>query len=194
MKHGLSHTKEYHVWVAMRTRCNNPESKTYENYGGRGISVCARWDKSFGSFYADMGICPDGYQIDRMDNNGDYHPENCKWVSKAENSRNKRNNVYVEIDGVKKVVTDWAKQYGVGVSTFRNRINLLGWTKEDAITKPIWKGFSEYCNNGHLLSEVGFIVSKKGKKRCKQCQREYDKKRKRKKSNVIEEQMDGSSW
>ena len=89
--HGMSHTPEYNSWDSMRKRCKNPKQKSYAYYGGRGISVCRRWDESFMSFYEDMGPKPTPkHQIGRIDNDGNYCPENCRWETPLENSLNKR--------------------------------------------------------------------------------------------------------
>lgn len=90
--HGGRSTKEYHIWADIKQRCNNPNrSKDYKYYGGRGIKVCDSWLNSFTKFFADMGKLPKGYQIDRIDNNGDYEPKNCHWVTPTEQARNKSN-------------------------------------------------------------------------------------------------------
>jgi hypothetical protein len=81
--------REYECWVSMRQRCGNRNSKSFAYYGGRGITVCERWH-SFESFLADMGPRPDGYSIERVNNNGDYEPSNCKWIPKRDQSRNRR--------------------------------------------------------------------------------------------------------
>lgn len=88
-KHGLSHLPEYQIWKAMKGRCNNPNDRFYQRYGGRGISVCREWADSFNVFLSDVGRRPNNlFQIDRINNDGDYKPGNCRWVSSAENVRN----------------------------------------------------------------------------------------------------------
>ena len=95
-RHGFcprsGHVPEYGVWKAMIQRCHNPKNKHYNNYGGRGISVCDKWRK-FEAFYSDMGKRPEKMTIERLNNNGDYEFSNCKWVSRYDQNRNMRNNV-----------------------------------------------------------------------------------------------------
>jgi hypothetical protein len=88
-KHKMIHTSTYTIWRGIKKRCNLPSHPSYESYGGRGITYCKEWEK-FENFLRDMGERPEGMQIDRIDNNGNYEPSNCRWVTPLENSKNKR--------------------------------------------------------------------------------------------------------
>jgi hypothetical protein len=87
--HGMKGTREWRIWKGMRSRCSNPSETSFKYYGGRGIVVCNRWERSFESFFQDMGNCPKGLEIDRIDNDGDYEPDNCRWVDHKTNCNNK---------------------------------------------------------------------------------------------------------
>lgn len=107
--HGESASKLYRVWATMLQRCTNSETVSYPNYGGRGISVCEEWHK-YETFrdWAVMSGYEEGLQIDRINTNGDYCPLNCRWVTRLENSRNKRNIIYLTVDNETKPLYEWA--------------------------------------------------------------------------------------
>jgi len=134
-KHGYAHTKIYAVWRSMIGRCTNASLEVYPHYGGRGIQVCEEWMK-FEAFLRDMGDRPfSGAQIDRIDNNGHYSKDNCRWASRHQQMRNTRKVRNITINGVTKCLSDWAQAYGVNYNTIRKRI-MTGMSPVEAITKP----------------------------------------------------------
>lgn len=131
-----NHHKLYCVWVGMRSRCSDPTSQSYPAYGGRGIKVCSSWEASFDRFLSDMGDRPSlKHSIDRIDNNGNYEPGNCRWVTREVQVKNKRNNRFVEINGERMIVADWSRKTGVHQSLICGRLN-FGWRPIDAVSLP----------------------------------------------------------
>ena len=122
-KHGMSHTRLYNTWTNMKSRCTNPKDEFYKDYGGRGIKVCDEWMKSFSSFYewAMNNGYADHLTIDRIDNDGDYTPDNCRWVDLKEQANNKRNNVTVTINGLTKTLAEWSEITGIPYKTLHVR-------------------------------------------------------------------------
>lgn len=133
--HGRSHTRAYSIWHGMLSRCNNSNEKAYPNYGGRGIKVCERW-KSFINFVTDMGDPPPGMSVDRIDNDKGYEPENCRWVDRRTQNRNKRNNRLLTIKGETLPLSVWVERTGIPYQTASARLR-LGWPAEDAVSTPI---------------------------------------------------------
>jgi len=121
----------------MRNRCTSPNSPAWEDYGGRGITVCDRWLNSPANFIADMGPRPHGYELDRIDNDGPYSPENCRWTTRRINDRNRRSNVYLEAFGERKTKVEWCEQFGIATDTLSLRISKQGLSVEEALTRPI---------------------------------------------------------
>lgn len=122
----VSATTEYRTWSAMRERCNNPTHKNFKHYGGRGIRVCERWD-SFENFLADMGRKPGSfYSIERKDTNGNYEPDNCKWATDGEQRSNRRNSVFVTINGETKIEAEWTRIANLPKGTVKYRLS-RGW-------------------------------------------------------------------
>lgn len=133
--HGLSDLPEHAVWEGVLARCNNHNSASYHNYGGRGIEVCDRW-YSFQSFYEDMGPRPSPqHSIDRINNDGNYEPGNCRWSTWSEQGRNRRSNVNIEFNGVTQTITEWARTLGIDRKTLRRRLK-CGWSISDTLTRP----------------------------------------------------------
>lgn len=124
---------EYITWSGMLSRCFSPKNKDYPRYGGRGIDVCSRWRHSFENFCGDMGHRPDGKTLDRIDVNGDYSADNCRWATPKEQGRNRRNNVVYTINGKTQNLSAWAEETGIKRSTIQARINKYGMTLEEAI-------------------------------------------------------------
>ena len=121
--HGVYNTKLYRIWHEMQRRCNDHNKAAYKRYGGRGISVCNEWDdpKVFYDWAMANGY-KKGLQIDRINNDGDYEPNNCQWVTAKENCNNRQTNVTVELDGQTKTVMEWSRITGIPHSTIRGRI------------------------------------------------------------------------
>jgi hypothetical protein len=114
-------TPTYRSWLNMNNRCNNPRNSRFGDYGGRGIVICERWMK-FENFFADMGEQPKGLQIERIDNDGNYEPSNCKWATRLEQANNRRSNKMLTLNGESKLLKLWTKDLGLGQHTIRDRI------------------------------------------------------------------------
>lgn len=128
--HGLSRSALYGRWQAMKARCGNPNNQQYANYGGRGITVCERWLASFENFAADMGPSFDpSLELDRINVNAGYCPENCRWTDRVTQQRNRRTNHLLTHQGRTQTVADWADELGVKANTLITRIR-RGWPAE----------------------------------------------------------------
>ena len=139
-KHNMSKCTEYVIYYDIVKRCQNNACDNYKNYGGRGIKVCDRWlgPSGFINFYADMGPRPSkSHSIDRIDNDGDYCPENCRWATAIEQSNNRRSNKVLTVFGETGTISQFARKYGMNQSTLWRRLFVLGWPIEKAITTPV---------------------------------------------------------
>lgn len=134
--HGRRYDKIYQIWSTMIQRCTNPNHIQWEDYGGRGITVCQRW-MEFENFLEDMGECSNGHSIDRIDNDGNYEKSNCRWATGSQQCRNKRNNHLVTHNGYTKCITQWAEELGINIKTLAFRLNSDNWSTEDALTIPV---------------------------------------------------------
>jgi hypothetical protein len=140
-RHGATRGKiespEYKTWLAVKQRCTAEYSIQWADYGGRGIKMCDRWLHSFENFLADMGPKPSPhYSIERIDRDGDYTPDNCKWADRIEQANNKRNNRFVTVDGETATIAQWARKTGIKEGTIRQRLN-RGADAKEAVTRPV---------------------------------------------------------
>jgi len=142
--HGMArHGKQHHVyriWAAMLERCGNPNNKSYKDYGGRGITVCKEWHNS--AIFINWALASGwkkGLSIDRIDNNSNYEPDNCRWVTSKENNRNRRSNHLISFDGKIQTMGQWAEELNMSPATLNSRINILHWPIERALTEPVKK-------------------------------------------------------
>ena len=133
-KHSKVKHELYSTWKGMRQRCSNKNSMFYKNYGGRGIEVCSRWN-NFENFLNDMGERPKGKTIDRINNNGNYEPNNCRWASRSTQASNTRQSINITFKGVTKSASDWSRSIG-GSHLLVSRRLKKGWTIEEALTTP----------------------------------------------------------
>lgn len=137
-KHNGCRRPEYNVWSSMKRRCTNPSANDYARYGGRGIKVCERWMQSFADFFEDMGSRPSPtHQIDRIDNDGNYEPGNCRWATPTQQGRNKRNNRLITVAGETCTLAEWGERTGVITDTLADRAKRRGTPIEDEISRAI---------------------------------------------------------
>lgn len=128
LRHGQTGTPEHYTWAAIRQRCENPKCRAYPHYGGRGIKVCDRW-QTFENFYADMGARPEGMTLDRIDNDGDYAPDNCRWATTKQQVRNRRVSGSYMHNGQSMSLSEWAERMGLPYQTVWTRFR-NGWRGE----------------------------------------------------------------
>lgn len=135
-KHGKTDTRIYNIWCGMVQRCTNPNKDTWKYYGGRGITVCERW-QSFARFYEDMGDVPEGMSLERMDNDRGYEPSNCRWASRTEQMRNRSNTKMLTFEGRTQPLLAWAEEVDIPSRVIATRIYTHKWSVGRAITIPM---------------------------------------------------------
>lgn len=137
-KHGLEHTRTYRIWKDMLSRCYNPKNNRYHRYGGRGITVCPEWKDNIQNFHnwAMQNGYRDDLTIDRINNEGPYSPENCRWVTHKEQLNNTSRNRRVTINGITKTVAQWSEETGTNRRTIEYRLD-HGWPPEKAVKEPV---------------------------------------------------------
>jgi hypothetical protein len=123
-KLGYTCSRTYASWAMMLARCGNPNDNRYHRYGGRGITVYERWQRSFSYFLEDMGERPIGSTLDRIDNNGNYTPQNCRWATREEQANNKSNSCRITFEGRTQTVAQWARELGISHMTIRSRLKM----------------------------------------------------------------------
>ncbi len=137
--YGVHLLRSYKSWSDMKQRCTNPKHSAYRYYGGRGIKVCPEWSASFKQFLADMGEPQPGYSLDRINNNDDYRPGNCRWATHAEQVNNRRDTVFLNVDGENLTLTQASSKWGINRLAIRARLK-YGWSDKDAVTLPVQIG------------------------------------------------------
>jgi hypothetical protein len=174
----------YHIWRGMLDRCYNPSYNQYYDYGGRGIRVCPQWRHDFSCWLNDMGPRPKGMTLDRIDNNGDYTPKNCRWATRKQQQRNQRVTRKVIIEGIHYVAADLAEIAGQKTDTIVERAD-QGLSYEEVISKErrfsleglslgakassIARKAKTHCKYGHAFTPENTYIAIQGKYRVRQC-------------------------
>lgn len=139
--HGMSKTFISREWRGIKSRCYNTNSKSYKDYGGRGIKMCDKWKDDLQSFYDDVSKLAHygekGYTLDRINNDGNYEPNNVRWATKSEQNKNKRSNINITYNGTTQCLKLWAKEFNIPYLSLYQRINKLNWDIERALTTPV---------------------------------------------------------
>jgi hypothetical protein len=186
----------YAKWASMKTRCTNTKADHYACYGGRGIKVCQRWNESYEAFEADMlPTYKAGLHIDRIDNDGNYAPENCRWATRIEQMNNTRHNRHITIGGRTETLAEWARIYSISSANISHRLS-MGWSETRAVTEPVGESPTELnakvktCKYGHPFSGDNLEIdhspsrTKAGSRVCIECKhrhaREYQARRRAK--------------
>ena len=157
----VSKLPEYQIWLKMKTRCQNPDYHSYKNYGARGISVCERWNR-FETFYADMGSRPGAYySLERIENNGNYEPGNCRWATKKDQANNRRTSRFLTYNNERLSISQWAERLNISYATLYGRVVRGNMTLEEilkgSLHRPAVKQVS-YKGVTHSVSEWAALL------------------------------------
>lgn len=140
----MVHKQTHQCWRDMRQRCNNPNSRRFYTHGGRGIKVCKEWEESYENFVSDMGHKPNGYTIDRIDNDKGYSKDNCRWATPKEQAQNRRTNVNLTYKNKTLNLQQWSELVGITFATFSKRVK--NWGIERAVETPLFENFRRTKN------------------------------------------------
>jgi hypothetical protein len=177
-RHNLSKHPIYKIWLALKDRCLNPRNPAFKWYGGRGITVCDRWKASFPAFLQDMGERPEGFTIERINNNGNYEPANCRWASRKEQQLNLRNVRMITVEGIEYKAAVLAKLAGMKTDTIIARSKTCKTLQEliDPKHRIFWKGLAmspnngrTHCRKGHEYTEENTYRTPAGYRQCRKC-------------------------
>lgn len=176
----MSYSPEHKAWSAMNARCSNPKDARYPRYGGRGIVVCKRWRLSFEAFFSDMGERPDGCSLDRIDNDGDYKPSNCRWATRRQQNRNYSRNRRLTWRRRTLSMQEWSDVTGLPYSTIEGRVR-LGWSVDRVLSMPRQAGWEDaakcgkdrktHCPAGHEYTPETSGRDAAGWRFCRICSR-----------------------
>lgn len=131
--------KEYKSWAEAKRRCLDDSRPAWKDYGGRGISMCEAWQNSFEEFFLHMGNCPKGKSLDRINNEGNYEPGNCRWATRSEQGNNTRRTRWIDFNGKTKTLSGWAEWLGVKIGVISYRLDIVGLSIEDAMSDIVSK-------------------------------------------------------
>lgn len=164
------------VYKSMKDRCRNQNNPNFYRYGGRGIVVCERWllphGNGYRNFKNDLGQRPDGFTLERKDNDGPYSPDNCKWASHDDQYANRSSNRWLSHGGERRTLKQWSKILGIPYTTICNRYGDGLPAHEILNTKILWGKGKTHCKRGHEFTEINIYTDRRGSRHCRTCGKE----------------------